>query len=120
MSIFHTRPESEFYTDERCHIIEIVNTSEHPNISMAQARVLPGVHTASHLLNGTTEWYYILEGQGDMYLGNVLVGRLNKGDVVHIPPGKPQSIHNIGQEDLVFLCICTPRFQPRDYVQDGN
>jgi mannose-6-phosphate isomerase-like protein (cupin superfamily) len=36
-------------------------------------------------------------------------------DVVHIPAGVPQQICNTGSEDLVFLCICTPRFRMENY-----
>ena len=30
--------------------------------------------------------------------------------------GVPQRITNIGDEDLVFLCVCTPRFVQRAYI----
>ena len=36
-------------------------------------------------------------------------------DVVHIPAGRPQQICNTGSEDLVFLCIGTPRFRMENY-----
>jgi hypothetical protein len=51
--IFNTETSSEFYTAERCHIIEIMNQ---PGIefSIARARVEPGVTTAFHLLKGTS------------------------------------------------------------------
>jgi mannose-6-phosphate isomerase-like protein (cupin superfamily) len=35
--------------------------------------------------------------------------------VVHIPAGVPQQIRNTGDDDLVFLCICTPQFQMDSY-----
>jgi len=37
------------------------------------------------------------------------------GDVVVIPSLCPQRITNIGNEDLVFLAICTPRFTQKIY-----
>jgi mannose-6-phosphate isomerase-like protein (cupin superfamily) len=37
------------------------------------------------------------------------------GDVVLIPAGKFQRIANVGKDDLVFLCICTPRFEAKHY-----
>jgi mannose-6-phosphate isomerase-like protein (cupin superfamily) len=37
------------------------------------------------------------------------------GDVVVIPAGESQSIANTGAVDLVFYCICTPRFTPECY-----
>jgi hypothetical protein len=35
--------------------------------------------------------------------------------VVVIPPSCPQRITNIGEHDLVFLAICSPRFRPEAY-----
>jgi oxalate decarboxylase/phosphoglucose isomerase-like protein (cupin superfamily) len=37
------------------------------------------------------------------------------GDVVLIPPGCRQRISNVGNEDLIFLAICTPRFRDEAY-----
>jgi len=37
------------------------------------------------------------------------------GDVVLIPPEFRQRIRNVGQSDLVFLAICTPRFVQNAY-----
>jgi len=38
------------------------------------------------------------------------------GDVVVIPPEARQRISNIGAIDLVFLAICSPRFNADVYV----
>jgi oxalate decarboxylase/phosphoglucose isomerase-like protein (cupin superfamily) len=35
--------------------------------------------------------------------------------VVLIPPGAAQRISNTGDDDLVFLAICTPRFVREAY-----
>jgi len=40
---------------------------------------------------------------------------LAKGDCIIIKPDEPQSILNIGDVDLIFLCICQPRFEVRNY-----
>ena len=37
------------------------------------------------------------------------------GDVVVIPASERQRIANIGNKDLVFLAICTPRFERAAY-----
>ena len=45
-------------------------------------------------------------------------------DCVQIPAGAAQQITNPGDDDLVFLCICMPRFQASAYrpleTDDGN
>ncbi|MEO0006757.1 MAG: hypothetical protein RJA20_953 [Bacteroidota bacterium] len=118
--IFPTIPTAEYATAERCHITEILNLPSVPEASLAQARVEPGVCTANHLLKGTSEWYYILSGNGDMYIDNQLAGNVSPGDVVRIPADTPQYICNTGQSDLIFLCYCTPPFSPEDYVDMGG
>ena len=40
---------------------------------------------------------------------------VSPGDVVLIPPDCRQRITNAGEQDLVFLCVCTPRFIPEAY-----
>jgi mannose-6-phosphate isomerase-like protein (cupin superfamily) len=107
----------EYYFEERCFIRELLNSEETPGLSIAQARVLPGVTTVLHALKGT-EVYYILSGEGVAEVGEER-NPVAAGMLVHIPPGKPQRIHNSGKEDLVFLAICSPRFLPEDYQSLG-
>ena len=53
-------PDKEYFTEELCHIIELSNS----DVSIAQARVEPGVSTRWHRLKNTTERYYIISGEG--------------------------------------------------------
>jgi mannose-6-phosphate isomerase-like protein (cupin superfamily) len=116
-AIKHTDLQAEFYTPERCYIIELSNTPEDPDASIARARVLPGVTTRWHCLIGTTERYVILSGQGQMEVGDLAPEEVHGGDVVLIPPLCRQRITNTGTEDLVFLAICTPRFRAEAYEE---
>lgn len=113
--VLSTRDADEFFTEELCHILERSNSSEDPELSIAQARVGPGVTTRWHALEGITERYLILSGRGRVELGDALVQDLSPGEVALIPPGCPQRIFNPGPEDLVFLALCTPRFRPEVY-----
>ena len=105
----------EFFTPEQCYIIELSNTPDDPELSIARARVEPGVTTRWHRVAGTTERYVILEGKGHVEIGTRPPEEVTAGDVVIIPPSCPQRIANTGREDLVFLAICTPRFVPEAY-----
>ena len=107
--------ESEFHTDERCYIIEMVNTDDDPALSIARARVEPGVSTCWHRLRGISERYVILQGRGRVELGDDFSRTVGPGDAVMIPPLCRQRICNKGAEDLVFLAICSPRFVPQAY-----
>ena len=105
----------EFYFEEGCYITELSNSSEDPELSIARARVLPGVTTRWHRLRGTTERYVMLEGRGRVELGEEPAREVAPGDVVRIPPMRRQRITNVGEVDLVFLAICTPRFRRENY-----
>lgn len=115
-TLFKYDPNAEFYTDEGCFITELSNSSEDEGCSIALARVEPGITTEVHQLQGTIERYVILEGEGRIESGSLAGTRLSPKDTVVIPANEPQSISNISQEDLVFLCVCTPRFESKNYL----
>ena len=106
---------SEFLTAERCWILECHNTTEDPAASIARARVEPGVTTAWHAVADTIERYVIAEGRGRVEVGDLAAVEVGSGDVVIIPAGVRQRIANIGETDLIFYCVCTPRFEQRNY-----
>ena len=110
----------EFYTDEKCYITELSNTPADPDVSIARARVKPGVTTRWHRLAGTSERYYIINGRGCVEIGELPPQEVNIGDCVLIPPMCRQRISSIGSEDLVFLAICTPRFLSASYEDIEN
>ena len=102
-------------TPEGCFILEAWNTDEDPSVSIVRARVLPGVTTQLHSLD-VDERYVILSGTGEMQLGDPLDAvSVVPGDLVVIPAGTPQRIKNSGEDDLVFQCVCSPRFRPESY-----
>ena len=105
----------EVYTPERCYIIELSNSTDDPDLSIAQARVEPGITTRWHRLHGTGERYFILEGTGRAEIGDLPPRDVAAGDVVIIPPLTPQRITNTGVSDLIFLALCTPRYQESVY-----
>ncbi|WP_370675804.1 cupin domain-containing protein [Pleomorphomonas sp. PLEO] len=109
-----SRGLQEFATSERCFITELLNHSSRPDVSLARARVLPGVTTELHALD--VEETYVIEAGGGM----IEVGgdrfRVRPGDSVRIPEGTSQRIDNDGAVDLVFLCLCRPRFRAEGYV----
>lgn len=116
-AIRRLEPDDEYHTPEGCYIIEVSNSADDPAISIARARVEPGVTTHWHRLSGTAERYVILVGHGRVEIGDQPAVDVNVGDVVLIPPMCRQRIANTGQEDLVFLAICTPRYTD-DVYQD--
>jgi mannose-6-phosphate isomerase-like protein (cupin superfamily) len=114
-SVRHPDKSEEYLTEERCHILETWNRSEDGAVSIARVRVEPRVTTRLHRLQGITERYVILDGLGQVEVGTLAPSLVAPGDMVYIPPGCPQRIHNPGETDLVFLAVCTPRFIPEAY-----
>ncbi len=105
----------EAETVERCFITEISNYVDDSEVSIASARVVPGVTTAKHKLVGVTERYLILSGVGVVFIDGLEPTQVKLGDVVVIPPDVAQCIENVGASDLIFYCICTPRFSQDCY-----
>lgn len=108
-------PAREYYFAEGCHILELSNSDGDPAVSIARARVAPGVTTRWHRLVDTAERYVLLSGRGRVEVGDLPAREVGPGDVVLIPPGCPQRIGCLGSEDLVFLAVCTPRFRMQAY-----
>jgi mannose-6-phosphate isomerase-like protein (cupin superfamily) len=113
-------PATEFHTDEQCYIIESSNTDNDPEVSIARARVLPGITTRWHKVIDTAERYVILSGIGVVEIGEMQPQQVAASDVVLIPPSCRQRISNTGSEDLIFLAICSPRFRQEAYRDVGD
>ena len=111
---------AEYYFQEGCYITELSNSEDDPGLSIARARVLPGVNTKLHKLIDTIERYVILDGEGLVEVGNEPPQKVGPLDVVIIPSGCTQNISNTGSVDLTFLAICSPRFTEKVYKDAVN
>lgn len=109
------KAKPEAWTSERCFIAEIVNDDAWPEFSLARCRVEPGVTTALHAL-AVHEVYVVERGTGLMYVGEEPPFPVAAGDTVTISQHVAQRIRNTGDDDLVFLCACTPRFSADCYT----
>ena len=108
-------PSTEYETPERCRILKIWDDDRDAAVSVARATVQPGITTQPHRLRGVVERYLIIQGNGVVTVGGMAPKHVGPGDVVVIPAGTSQHIRNAGETDLVFYCICTPRFSPDCY-----
>jgi len=111
-----TTPETdEYYFEEGCFILELSNSEQDPQLSIARARVERGMTTRLHRLSHTIERYVILSGIGSVEVADLPAQTVSAGNVVIIPPLCTQKITNTGTDDLIFLALCTPRFQTQFY-----
>jgi mannose-6-phosphate isomerase-like protein (cupin superfamily) len=108
------RTKPEVWTRERCFVTELINDDAWPEFSLARCRVEPGVTTELHVLS-VHEVYVIEHGDGLMQVGDEAPFEVGPGDSVTIPQHTSQCITNTGDDDLVFLCVCAPRFLPEYY-----
>lgn len=100
---------------ELYQILEVWNHTEDPELSVARARVPPGVTTRWHRLQGIAARYLILSGQGLAEIEGMAPTAVQPGDLIYIPRGQAQRIRNTGTEGLLFYALCTPRFRWVDY-----
>ncbi|MDD1607353.1 MAG: cupin domain-containing protein [Methylococcaceae bacterium] len=113
--ILKTPESDEYYFEEGCFILELSNSDQDPQLSIARARVKTGMSTRLHRLSNLIERYVILSGVGSVEVADLPAQTVSAGNVVIIPPLCSQKITNTGAEDLVFLALCTPRFQTQFY-----
>ncbi|MHA1907660.1 MAG: cupin domain-containing protein [Candidatus Thorarchaeota archaeon] len=83
----------------------------HLTYSLAHASIAPGKSSLPHRFLEASEVYYILRGKGMMHI-NDEVAEVGPGDTIYIPPMAVQFIESIGEENLDFLCIVDPAWQP--------
>ncbi len=106
---------AEFTAGDNCILREILHPDKadlNLRYSLAHAVVKPGLTTWKHRLR-TSEVYYIIEGEGTMYIDNQSAP-VRAGSTVYIPPRSVQCIKNSGNKDLVFICIVDPAWRKED------
>lgn len=110
-----TRPQ-EYYFKEGCFIEEWHNNALDKDCSIARVRVEALSTTKLHALKHTSERYVILSGKALVTVGPKS-WQVSTGDVVRINPDEAQKISNLEEQDLIFLAICTPRFEVKNYYE---
>lgn len=80
--------------------------------SLCHAVVRSGQSTKPHRLR-TSEVYYILEGEGVIFIDDESAA-VRPGMLVYIPPLSTQHIKSTGTSDLTFICIVDPAWREED------
>jgi len=109
----HLKNCSEFVAGDNSLLREILNPKKEDipiHYSLAWAMVKSGEKTLPHIVQ-STEVYYILKGVGTMHI-NEEKKLVKVNDTVYVPSNAVQYIENKGNENLEFLCIVDPAWQP--------
>ena len=51
-----------------------------------------------------------------MQVGNGVPFAVREGDTIAVPKDTAQRVTNTGRGDLVFLCVCVPKFSQECYT----
>lgn len=78
-------------------------------LSCAEATLAPGARFREHYHLLAEEVYYILQGNGEVFVQGE-IRKVKPGDIVLIPPGHRHRILNpsSASQNLVFLAVSTP------------
>ncbi len=113
MIVLNISDQKPFTTKDGSTIRSILDRANAPvvNQSLAEACVPAGSVTQRHYHKLSEEFYFILEGTGDMEIdGDIRLVR--SGDAVLIPAGAWHTI--TARETLHFLCCCAPPYSHDD------
>ena len=83
------------------------------NQSLAEAIIPAQTETLLHMHIRSEEIYHIIQGQGQMTLGEKTFD-VQTGDTVCITPSTAHKIKNTGDSDLKILCCCSPAYSHED------
>ena len=102
-----------FTTADGSTIRSILDAANAPvqHQSLAEATLPGGAHTQRHYHRLSEEFYFLLEGRGEMEVDGER-RTVCAGDAILIPPGAWHSIR--AEEPLRFLCCCAPPYSHSD------
>ena len=115
MKINHIDEQVPFTTADGSAIRSVLDASNAAvaNQSLAEATLPPLGETERHYHKLSEEFYFILDGTGEMEIDGE-VASVQPGDGILIPPGAWHQIKAAGEAELRFLCCCSPPYSHED------
>jgi mannose-6-phosphate isomerase-like protein (cupin superfamily) len=104
-----------FTTADGSTIRELLGLPTAPvqNQSLAEATLESGQATARHYHGESEEFYYLLDGSGEVEIDGERE-RVQSGDAILIPPRAWHQIRADEEGPLRFLCCCAPPYRHAD------
>jgi mannose-6-phosphate isomerase-like protein (cupin superfamily) len=115
MKIVNLRRASVLRTRHGSEIRPLVDrtTSDITRCSLAEELLPPGCAVTPHLHRDTEEIYYVLDGNGEMRVGDE-IAPVGPGDAIFIPRGTVHTLANTGATAMRIVLVCGPAFQHED------
>ena len=120
MTVLNLADQTPFTTKDGSTIRSILDRTNAPvqKQSLAEARVPAGGATQRHYHRIAEEFYFILEGAGEMEIDGS-TRAVQPGDAILIPAGAWHTI--AAREALRFLCFCAPPYAHEDtYFEEAR
>ena len=113
MTVQNLTAQNPFTTKDGSTIRSILDRTNAPvqQQSLAEATLRAGASTQRHLHRRSEEFYFLLEGRGEMEIDGERK-TVGPGDAVLIPPGAWHQITAISP--LRLLCCCAPPYAHED------
>jgi len=117
MEIINIKNCSEFIAQDQAIVREIVSprNSSVKNQSFAEITIPPGSSVLEHYHIKTEELYFVISGEGQMFIEGEF-RTIGKGDAVVILPGQRHKVSNNGKIDFVMFVTCAPAYQDEDQI----
>ncbi len=115
MKIVNLRDASVIHTRHGSEIRPLVDrtTSAVTQCSLAEETLPPGRAVTPHLHRDTEEIYYVLEGGGEMTVGEE-TRAVAAGDAIFIPRDSRHTLRNTGDRPMRIVLVCGPAFSRDD------
>jgi mannose-6-phosphate isomerase-like protein (cupin superfamily) len=117
MRVINRNDCPEFVAQDKAIAREILSPRKSlvRNQSLAEITVRPGISILEHYHKAAEELYYILKGEGQMFIEGE-ERTVGVGDAIVILPGQRHKITNRGEVDLVMLVTSAPSYDDADQV----
>lgn len=83
--------------------------------SLGYVVIPPEGSSRPHYHPSSEETYYIMRGKGKMLIDDVKYD-VGPGDTILISPSEKHQIFCIGSDDLEFIVVCAPPWEPNNSV----
>ena len=94
-------------TQEGVFMKHFFGKEDNDRLNNLEVHIVPGFEIAPHTHENSSEFFYVVSGQGE-FLDNTQWVQIKKGSAFVAPKGMTHAIRNSGNETLVMFCAFSP------------